>query len=477
MIQPPRVKASEPARVLGPIDATCVVIGGIIGVGIFFTPSSVVKATGSGAMALAAWALGGLIAMCGALAFAELGARRTGPGAHYTILKDSYGSLPAFLYIFCNATAIQPGVIGIIALVCAKNLGIAAAGAEPVGWRLMALATALIVVLTAANIIGVRQGSRIQNLTVLCKLLALVAIVGLAVVLPPSRPATGVDGALPLVKPETGWGAARGILTALVAAFFSYGGWQHGLAMAGEIRDAARAVPRAIVVGVAIVVAVYLSANWAYLRLLGEQGVAASGALAADAVAAAAPGVGRRMIGGAVAVSAFGVLNAQLLSGPRLVHGMASDGLFFRPFARLSGRFGTPAAAIALLGSIGLGLLLLAGEKGIDRLLNGVMTIDGLFLGLTGAGVFMLRRWEGRPRPGLYRVPLYPLVPAVFVVGELGVVAGTFLNRGVRSSAVIAGLWIAGAGMVYLAAFRRRPGEEPAEVCEADAGERISPGA
>lgn len=441
---------SQPARVLGPVDATCIVIGGIIGVGIFFTPSGIVKVTGSGSLAMVAWALGGLIALCGGLAFAELGARRTGAGAHYQILRDAYGPLPAFLYIFCNATAIQPGVIGIIALVCARHLGTAVQGTEPQGAGLMALSSGLIAAITTANIIGVRWGSRIQNLTVYCKLLALAAIVGLALVV------GRADEAAPAAElPPRSSSAAAAVLIALVAAFFSYGGWQHGLAMAGEIKNAARVVPRAIILGVCIVVAIYLSANWAYLHLLGAGGVAASSKLAAEAVAATGMPIGSRVIAGAVAISAFGVLNAQLLSGPRLVHGMASDGLFFAPFARLSGPLGTPALAIGLLGSIGLGLLLAAGEKGIDYLLNGVMTIDGLFLGLTGAAVFVLRRKEGRPGPGLFRVPLYPLVPAVFVIGELGVVAGTFLNPAVRNTAFIAAAWIVGAGLLYWAVFRR----------------------
>ena len=172
--------AATPARVLGPLDATCVVIGAIIGVGIFFNPSKIAALTGSGTLMLAAWALAGVIAMCGALTFAELGARCHAPGAQYEILRDAYGRFPAFLFVFCNATAIQPGAIGIIAIICAQNLAVAAGQPPLAPQPLLALAILLIVALTAANIIGVRWGSRIQNLTVYCKVLTLCTIAVLA---------------------------------------------------------------------------------------------------------------------------------------------------------------------------------------------------------------------------------------------------------------------------------------------------------
>jgi APA family basic amino acid/polyamine antiporter len=188
---------------------------------------------------------------------------------------------------------------------------------------------------------------------------------------------------------------------------------------------------------------VYLLANWAYLRLLGESGVAASESLAADAVGGA---VGKRLIAGAVAVSAFGILNAQLLAGPRLVYGMAVDGRFFAVFGRL-GRFGTPAAAIALMGAIALLLLWAAGPKGVDKLLNGVMTVDGFFIGLTAVAVMVLR--ERNPAVA-FRAPLYPLTPIVFALGCFGVVAGTFLNPEMRFAAIIGAAWILSAAVLYL---------------------------
>jgi APA family basic amino acid/polyamine antiporter len=439
-------RPSQPERVLGLADATSVVIGGIVGVGIFFTPSGVAALVHTGGLALLAWALAGAIVMCGALTFAELGGLHHASGAQYAILRDAYGPLCAFLYVTCNATAIQAGAIGIIAMVCAANLGVAVAGAAPSGPAAIGLAAALVVLLSLANAAGVRQGSRIQNATVVARVGVLLAVTFLAVLAAPARPA------VPAPAPAS---PAVSVLSALVPAFFSYGGWQHALWIAGEVREPRRNVPRAIVGGVLVVVVVYLLVNWAYLRLLGAEGVARSPALAADAVAAVWPSAGRRAVAVAVAVSAFGVLNAQLLAGPRLIHGMAADGRFFPVFATLSRRTGAPAAAIALLGGTAILLLVAAGPGGIDRLLSGVVLIDGIFFALTGAALLVLR--HKRPdadRP--VRVPGYPLVPLIFVLGELGVVAGASLSPGVRGAVWIGLGWIAAAALLYCVRFREK---------------------
>jgi basic amino acid/polyamine antiporter, APA family len=435
----------QPARVLGAADATSVVIGAIIGVGIFFTPSQVAQLVGSGPLALAAWAIAGVIVLCGALTFAELGGMYHASGAQYSILRDAFGPLPAFLFVFCGATVIQAGAVGIIAVICAANLGLAAGGGAPAGAALLAIAAALIAGLTLANIAGVRLGSSIQNVTVLAKLLTLLAVTLVAAL---AAPHAGPEAA----PPSSALGPVPSVLAALVPAFFSYGGWQQALWIAGEVREPRRTLPRAIVGGVVVVVVVYLLANWAYLRLLGAGGVAASSALAADAVAVVWPSLGRRAMAAAVAVSAFGVLNAQLLAGPRLVYGMARDGRFFAVFGKL-GRRGTPVAAIALLGGTAALLLAAAGPGGVDRLLNGVVFIDGIFFVLTGAALFVLRR--KRPdadRP--MRVPGYPLVPLVFVLGEVGVVTGAYLSPSLRGAAWIGLGWMAAGAVLYAVRFR-----------------------
>ena len=438
-------------RVLGPLDATCIVIGAIIGVGIFFTPRRVAEIAGSGQLALWIWVIGGGIALLGALTFAELGGLYPRSGGQYAMLRDAWGTLPAFLFVFCNATAIQTGAIAIIAIVCAQNLGIAAGGLLA-GPMLTVVAVVLILGLLIANVLGVRWGARIQNLTVVAKVATLLTVTVLAAVL-------GAGGGPVTEANDTVSGVVRAgvvgaIFAGLVPALFSFGGWQHALWMAGEVRRPRRNVPRAIVGGVLVVVIVYVLVNWAYLRLLGYDGVVASKATAADAVAAVWPGAGKRLVALAVAISAFGVLNAQLLSGPRLVYGMARDGRFFRPFARVSERFGTPVAAIVLIGGLALVLLVAASGRVVELLLTGVVFIDAIFFVLTAAALLVLRRRRPAARRPV-RIPLYPLVPLLFIAGELGVIAGATLNPEMRGAAFIGLAWIVAGTVCYLLFFRR----------------------
>jgi APA family basic amino acid/polyamine antiporter len=433
--------------VLGPLDAGCIVVGAIIGVGIFFTPTGVAGTAGSAGVALLAWAVGGAIAMMGALTFAELGGLYPRTGGQYQVLRDAYGPMPAFLFVFCNATAIQAGAAAIIAIVCTEHLA-SALGRELAPWMVTAVSALLIVGLTLANAVGVRWGSGIQNLTVFAKVATLLIVTAIALTVDAAPAAAVADDAA-----DEDRAFVVVIFAALVPAFFAYGGWQHALWIAGEIRDPHRNVPRAIVGGVALVVVAYLLVNWAYLHLLGHAGVAGSHALAADAVGRVWPDAGGRLVAGAVAISAFGVLNAQLLSGPRLLHGMAADGRFFRPFARVSPRFHTPAPAVILLGVMAIVLLVAAGRNAVDQLLTGVVFIDGIFFALTGLALFVLRRrMPDAERP--VRVPGYPVVPFLFVLGEIGIVLGAYADPDLRQAALIGLAWVVVAAVLYLARFR-----------------------
>lgn len=446
--------APAPPRILGLFDATCVVIGAIVGVGIFFTPHTMAGLTHSGPLLLLAWVIGGLIALAGALTFAELGGMYSASGAQYEILRDAYGPFPAFLFVFCNATAVQPGAIAIISIICATNMLVAAGQAAAPG-IVLGLALVLIVAITLANVLGVRWGSRIQNVTVVTKLAALVAIGAIAALW--GRADVAASTTIP-----GDFSGTRAVMAALVPALFAYGGWQQALWISGEVNNPGRNLPRAIVGGVVVVIAVYLLANWAYLRLLGIGGVMSSSALAADAVAVPFPGPGRRAIAAAVAVSALGVLNAQLLSGPRLVYGMARDGRFFAAFARLSPRFATPVAAILLLSVVALVILVAIRDPDrIDRhVLTSVMFIDLFFFALTGAAVIVLRR--KRPTATrTVRVPGFPFVPVLFVLGECAALIGAYVHPEPRRAATVGAAWIIVAALVYWSRFSRRAGPTP----------------
>ena len=448
-------------RVLGPIDATCIVIGSIIGVGIFFTPSQVASIAGSANLALLAWTIGGGIALLGALTFAELGGLYPRTGGQYLILRDAYGPLPGFLYVFCNSTAIQAGAIAIIGVICARNLGVAIGHPLENPTLASLIAALLIIGLVTSNILGVKWGSRIQNITVLAKVITLLTVTILAMTFDGS-PETVIEFSEPSENRQ-GMAMLGIIFAAIVPAFFAFGGWQQALWVGGEIRNPRRNVPFGIITGVLVVVILYLMANWAYLTLLGHVGVVQSKELAAEAVGAAWPVGGGRVIAGAVAISAFGVLNAQLLAGPRLIYGLARDGLFFRIFAKADKKHGTPLAAIILLGAMPLGLLLIAGKDVIETLTIGVVFIDGVFFALTGAALIVLRL----KRPNMehtVRMPMFPLVPGLFVLGEIGILTGALMHSNLRAIAINSSLWIAAAGVLYFVFFRKKDrGEEEVE--------------
>lgn len=436
-------------RRLGTIDAMSVVIGAIIGVGIFFTPRRVAEVSGGSPLAMVAWGVCGLIAMLGALTFAEIGGMYPINGGQYAALRDAYGKLVGFVYVFCNATAVQAGAIGIIAMVCAEHLGVALTGNVPSAGVQLGMSCALIGGLMIANGIGVRWGSGIQNLTVAAKIATLLGV-GVAALF--AGETQGVPTGVAASEGPSGMGVVPVLFAAMVAAFFSYGGWQSALWMAGEVKRPERTVPLAIVTGVAIVTAVYMLANWAYFRLLGFDGVVQSDALAASAVSAVWPKIGERLVAAAVGVSAFGVLNSQFLSGPRLISGMAVDGRFTRVFGRSHATLGTPLASIGLLGVISTSMLLVLGKDPLDALLTWVIVIDGLFFAMTGVAVIVLRqRRREFHRP--VKVIGYPVVPALFALAMLGIVAGAGVDPKVRGTLLVGAAWIAAGVVMYFAAF------------------------
>jgi APA family basic amino acid/polyamine antiporter len=434
-------------RVLGPASAIAVVVGAIVGAGIFFTPTLVARMAGDAHLAMWTWVAGGVVAMLGALTFAELGGMYPETAGQYEILRDAFAPWVGFCFVVCNATAIVAAGTAIISIVCAENLAAVVGGiASPS--RVTTMAVIVLWTAAGANIVGVRWGAAIQNVTVIAKIGTLLLIAALAVfVTPDAAPVAPAMG-----EPAHGSLGMR-LFAGLVPTLFAYGGWQYALWVGGEVKNPRRNVPLAIVCGVAIVVVVYTIANWAYLHLLGFAGVAGSSALAADAVSVVWPGVGARVIGLAVALSAFGVLNVQILSGPRLLYGMARDGRFFAVFGHAHPRFATPALAIAFVATISASLIFLAGKGGTDKLLTGLVLIDAVFFGLTGLALIVLRR--KRPdadRP--VRTPLYPVVPILFLMFECVIIYGAF--RMGAAAAWIGVVWIAAACASYAFYFRKR---------------------
>jgi APA family basic amino acid/polyamine antiporter len=406
------------------------VVGGIIGSGIFLNPAIVAQRVGTVALTLAVWVLGGIVALIGALVFAELGARRPLAGGGYVYLREAFGRLPAFLYAWTLLLVIATGAIAAVAVTGASYT------ATLLGWpsgTQVPLAVAAILVLSLVNYVGVRPGAVTQNVLTLLKLgaLAFLIVAGLASTGPP----VNAEAAEPARNVALAVGAA------LVPVLFAFGGWQQTNFIAEELIEPARNLPRALLAGVAVVVVVYLLANLAYVRTLGIAGLAESTAPAADAMSEVLGTSGRGIIAAGIAVSTFGFLNLVILVSPRVYRAMARDGLFFPALARLHPRYRTPAGAIMFQGAWAV-LLTLTGKYG--DLLDYVVFGDWIFFGSTAATLFVFRTRERRglePRAVRFRMPLYPAGPLVFILAALYVVAGSVASNpgnAIRGSILIA---------------------------------------
>lgn len=405
-------------RRLGTFDATMVVVGAIIGAGIFLNPAIVAQRVGTPGMILLAWALGGAIALLGAFCFAELGSRMPAAGGGYVYLRDAFGPLPGFLYGWTQLLVINTGGIAAVAVTFA-SYAVDATGADEA--FIKPLAVGAIVLLSGVNAAGVKFGAWIQNVFTVLKLAALALLVAAGVWL--WIRGDGGGGGAASAGPVDG-SPVLAMGTALVAVLFAYGGWQHANNIAEEIVEPERRLPRALVVGVSIVVAVYVLANLAYLLALGPAGLAASSAPAAQALRAAAGNVGGGLIAVGVAFSTFGILNIFILSAPRIYRSMAADGLFFESVARLHPRTRTPTVGIWIQ-AVWAVILALSGSYA--QLLDWVVFGDWIFFGLIVATVFVYRLRREAPAP--YESPAYPLVPGLFVAAAAFVVLSSVVSN------------------------------------------------
>ena len=437
-------------RALGPFDATMVVVGGIIGSGIFIVPSVVAQRLPTPGLVLAAWVAGGAIALAGAFAFAELASLFPRAGGQYVYLREAYHPLVAFLFGWASLLMIQGGGLAAVSITFAQY-GLRLLGRDP-AYASVGAAIAITVV-AAVNYVGVKPGSRLLNVLVILKFVALAALIGGGLLFPPAE---GLDLAT-ISPPAAGGFAAFG--AALVPILFAYGGWQSVNLVAEETREPRRTIPQALIVGMGIVIAVYLLANVVYLKVLTHPGLAATATPAADALQRILGRGADRLIAAAIAISAFGFLDLTLLAQTRIYYAMGKDGVFFPALARLHPKFGTPTLAIVLQAAWGI-LLALTGTYG--QLVDSVVFGDWIFFGLTVAAIFVFRRRipvETR-EPGSFRTPGYPLVPALFVAAAAVVVVSAVRTNPSRSAVAMAILAI--GPLVYWIFARRTKGPGPA---------------
>lgn len=426
----PAAEAGGLQRRLGVWSAAAAAVGLTIGSGIFRVPATVAAESGSvGAIALV-WVLGGLITLCGALTIAELAAAFPRAGGIYVYLREAYGPLTAFLFgwsWFFIRSAASAGTT----LVFVAYLG-TFVPLDNLGQRVTAVA--LIVLVGAANYRSVRLGAAIQDASTAGKVLAI--LLAALVIFLLGEASGGALSRTPTFAPaELG-----GVGLALVAALFAYDGWIAATLIAGEVRDPQRALPRALAWGAGIIVITYLTINVAYLYALPLAELAGSDAVAVDAVTRVAGAGGAAVIAVLVMLSTFGGLNAGLMTGPRVYYAMAEDGLFFRKVAAVHPRFGTPHVAVVLLVVL---TAVNASVRTFEELAEAFVLLLYPFLALTVAAVFVLRR----RRPDLvrpYRVVGYPVVPAIFLVGTIAMMANALLER---PGTTLLGLGIVAAGV------------------------------
>ena len=437
-------------RELGLLDATLIVAGGIIGVGIFANPSNVARVLGDPTLILIAWGLGGLVALLGGFVWAELASRLPHVGGQYVYLARAYHPVIGFLYGIALLFIINGGALAAVAILFASYVDRSFVPLGPAGIRVVA-ALALIG-LTAINAVGIRAGKWTNNVLMAAKVGGMVALVALAF-------GRGAPSASTFAAPAIGLDGTTVhlLFTALVPIVFAYGGWQNCASLAGEIKDPARNLARANVLGVILVVVLYLSLNLAYLWVLTPQQVASSTALAADMARAAAGEIGGRFVGLLIVMSSLGFIAVVIMTGPRLCYAMAKDGVFFAAAARLHPRWQTPMFALWFQTIVSLALLT---TNTYDELLSYVVFADWLFFGLTAASVFVLRQRGIGDGPHVARAPGHPLTTGLFVLVAAGIVINSFIAYTTQS--LIGSAILIGATIVYAVFFRQHTSQPTA---------------
>ena len=388
------------ARRLGLFDATMIVMGGIIGSGIFMNPAVVARQVHTPFLILGAWVIGGLFALAAAFIWAELAAARPDVGGQYAYLREAFHPAVAFLYGWVLLLVIQTGGMAAVAVTFARYF--VELTNVPISYA--KLAAVVLGVLTIINCLGVRAGSTVQSILMVLKIAALIALVvfGLTWTKPAANPTHLLDG-----PPSFGLLTAFG--AALVPVIFSYGGWQTATFVAGEIKEPRRNLPGGLIIGVTGVVLLYLAANVVCIIVLGAVGLAASAAPASDVMRNALGDFGARAIAAGIAISTVGFLSQSMLTAPRVYFAMAQDGLFFKSVGKVNPRTRAPIVAIALQGLLAIVIAFLGSY---DRILNYVVSIDVIFFGLTACCIFVFRKRAGRESAG---VPGHPVTTILFI--------------------------------------------------------------
>ena len=417
-------------RELTTFDLTMIAIGSTIGSGIFLTPSAIAAALPSPIWIYGVWILGGVMALCGALTFAELGGMMPGAGGIYVFLSEAYGGLAGFLYGWAYFLVVNTGGIAALSIAFATYLGVLVP-LSSTGVTIVAVTG--IFVVTGINIVGVKAGGFFSDVFTILKLIAIAALV---VVGFGWGSMSTTDFSVPLQIPAGGLGSALAI--AMVGVLWSIGGWQHATFAAAEAKNPTRSVPRAMIIGAVVVTAAYLLIMTAYFFLLSPAEMGGSPRLAADAVGKVFGPPGAAAVALAIFISTFGTTGIYTLTAPRIYYAMAADGVFFPGLARLHPRFGTPHRAIMVQSLWAVLLVCYWGT--FENLISYVVFTDWIFFGFAAAALILFRRRRpDAPRP--YRALGYPVTPLIFISLSAWFVVNTLIERPAQA-------W---AGLLFLA--------------------------
>lgn len=419
-----------------------IVMGGIIGAGIFMNPSVVARQVESPWLMIGAWAFGGLIALAGAFVYAELAQRRPEVGGQYAYIRDAFHPMAAFLYGWTLLLVIQTGGMAAVSMTFANYFS----DLTGLGLDRTIVAVVTLAILTVINCLGVRSGANVQNTFMVLKLAAILMLVVLG------WRAIGGDAVAPAQERQTG----GGFMAAMVPVLFAYGGWQTASFISGEMKNPERDLPRGLLFGVLGVVTLYLAVNVVCILALGPQQLAATSTPATEVMRRALGDRGAQLIAAGIAISTVGFLSQSMLTAPRVYYAMARDGAFFSTVGTVSAKSQAPVVAIALQGVWAAIIVLAFGLY--EQVLNYVVALDALFFGLTGAALLVFRKRDAAQVTGL-RMPGHPVTTILFVAAFWVLAANTVIQSP-RDAGM--GVLILMLGVpVYFFWKRKRPGFQP----------------